>query len=270
MAGSSPRSRFWRFVDQLTLTKIGLAAAGLTLLPAAVYWLLSTYSESSYLAQSGVPDRSILDALYFSFVTAATLGSEDITPHGWARLVVCLQVTGGLILAGIGIAKLTSMQGRHMRALIHNAKGVWIEPCCLPDGKVLVSLSDFREEDGEFCYDGENFDGNGCPMGFFSSQFIGSSQMILKFKYSNHDSCTDYFGDGITSHRFIPDLASGVWNRHHATCQDFVKGFSIQFEGYRATPEEVAIIRGSDLAARKKLIRSYVSRARRSVPATGG
>lgn len=261
MASTSSRSKLWRIVDQLTLLQIGIFAAILTLLPAIGYWLLSIFTESSYIAERGVRDKSFLSALYFSFVSAVTIGSQDITPHGWARLILCVQVTGGLVLAGFGIAKLTSLHGRQMRSVIHGATGLWIEPCCLPDGKILVSLSNIYEADGEIFYDGENFDSSGKPRGFFSSHFISSANMILKFRYSNHDSCTDYFGDGITSHRFIPDPKSGIWNRHHATCKDFDKGFSIEFEGYRASDAEVDIINGSDASARIRLIKAHIKRA---------
>lgn len=247
----------WIFVDRITLTRISIAAIVLTITPALVYWLCSINSDVSYIGQPGIPTKNLWDAIYFSVITETTLGYGDIAPHGWLRLVAACQALGGVVLTGLGIAKLTAVQSRLFRATAYNAAGDWIEPIRMPDGKIIVSFSRIEERDGALCYHGENFDVDGLPLGVFGSQLLEAAGTTLIFRYSNRDSSVEYFGGGITTHRFMPDPLTGRWNRHHATCHDHDNKFTVQYEGFRATEEQTRIISGSDKKALVDLIKAY-------------
>lgn len=261
------KRHLWAFVDRLTLTRISAAVVALTLGSAGLYWLLSLYSSASYLAERGERTYSAWNALYFSIMTETTAGAADLVPLGWARAVASAQVLIGLILAGLAVAKLTSLHGKHVRAAVHKAAGVWIEPYEMPDGQFLVSFSVIYESDGELRYDGENLDEQGRLVGFFEGHLFESSPNILRFRYSNQDRCGDFFGEGITTHRFMSDARSGTCNRHQGNCRDWEKGIDILIQGYRATKEECAIINGTDPLARNKLVKAYVDRLRQPQPA---
>lgn len=251
-------SRFWSLVDRISFAWIGVLAAAGILVPAILYWIISVPGSENYIGQTGAPDHNFIDAAYFSFVTLASFGYGDIIPFGWARLLACVQVIYGLLLAGLAVAKLTATRSKDMRYASRMAVGDWIEPCRMPDGRCMVTFSIIYESGDGLAYDGENFDSAGEPLGFFQSVLIDSSKYHLRFRYSNRDSSIEYFGEGITSHRFTTDPNSGVWNRNHTTCRDFDHGITLQYEGYRASEEQSKIIHGSDLEARRFLVKVYI------------
>jgi hypothetical protein len=86
--------------------------AGVTF--AAVYTLLEDYQPLSF-AQNGQPVVAfkIPDALYFSFVTLATLGYGDIVPvTKAARALAVLEAVGGQLYMVVLVARLISLWGR--------------------------------------------------------------------------------------------------------------------------------------------------------------
>lgn len=264
------KRRLWGFIDRLTLTRISIAVLVLTFGSAAIYWSLSVYSSSSYLVENGARNTSPWSALYFSIMTETTAGAGDLVPLGWSRAIASLQVLTGLILAGLAVAKLASLQGKRMRATAHKATGTWIEPYRMPDGQILVSLSFIYEADGEIHYDGQNFDEHGNSLGFFTSRLLESAANVLTFRYSNRDSGAPYFGEGLTTHMFIVDQGSGLWNRHHCNCHDWRSDFKIKYQGYRASGEESAIISGPDEVPRCQLVTGYCDRLRQAGPSPPG
>jgi hypothetical protein len=113
--------------------------------------------------------------------------------------------------------------------------------------------------DGEMLrYDGENFDGDGTPKGFFYSKLIDGEGDLCRFSYSNKDSTGAYFKEGIANILFQGHDRTGRWNRYHGTAHDFGTKQSIVYEGVRASDEEVGTLSGSNFEARTKLIRHYI------------
>lgn len=86
--------------------------AGVTF--AVLYSLLEEYQPLSF-SQGGQPMAmlKIPDALYFSFVTLATLGYGDIVPvTGVARTLAVLEAVGGQLYMVVLVARLISLWGR--------------------------------------------------------------------------------------------------------------------------------------------------------------
>ena len=71
-----------------------------------IVWVAASYGY--YVLESGVNPRiqSVTDALYFSFVTASTVGYGDVTPVTPAGKIL----TGILIFVGIGLLGFASAQ----------------------------------------------------------------------------------------------------------------------------------------------------------------
>lgn len=106
--------RVAQFVDSLTIWQwCGLWFA-MILLCASTYWL-GALTPWPGLAQDGDPIRSdwygFADSLYFSFVTATTVGYGDIVPNSiWARALASTEAMGGMLLVGAVISRLLSAQ----------------------------------------------------------------------------------------------------------------------------------------------------------------
>jgi hypothetical protein len=75
-----------------------------------VYWVLQQLGPSSF-ALSGPLSRT--GAIYFSFVTLATLGYGDIAPRSEiARGLAIVEGIGGQLFLAVLIARLVSVYGR--------------------------------------------------------------------------------------------------------------------------------------------------------------
>jgi hypothetical protein len=68
------------------------------------------------------------DALYFSIVTISSLGYGDLRPIRAGRTVASVEVISGLILLGLGVAKLASArQESYVRRIYGNSKAAALE-----------------------------------------------------------------------------------------------------------------------------------------------
>lgn len=106
--------RVVRVVNSLTVRQwVGLWFA-MILLCASTYWL-GGLTPWPGLAQNGKAVRTdwygFADCLYFSFVTATTVGYGDIVPQAiWARALAATEAMGGMVLVGAVISRLLSSQ----------------------------------------------------------------------------------------------------------------------------------------------------------------
>lgn len=92
-----------------------------------VYWAAAAASQGSLLA-GGEPVAPTLEGLltsvYFSFVTALSLGYGDVVPAGWIRLLAVTEATSALLVFGFVIAKFLS---RRQDALIEEIHKIAFE-----------------------------------------------------------------------------------------------------------------------------------------------
>ena len=67
---------------------------------AGIYYLVNISHQGCFSLPSDIAERaSIIDFIYFSFVTVTTVGYGDIVPrHTFVRLLVLIQVLFGLLL----------------------------------------------------------------------------------------------------------------------------------------------------------------------------
>lgn len=87
-----------------------------------LYWAADTWHGHGLLAGALPVDASIegfLQALYFSFVTALSIGYGDVVPVGPARPLAIAEGAAGLIIFGCVISKLVSRRQEEMVEEIH-------------------------------------------------------------------------------------------------------------------------------------------------------
>jgi len=100
-------------MEQLThasYPKILLAWAVIILAASTLYFSLSFVPGPhgiSKLDTMDLPYR-FFNSLYFSIITATTVGYGDLVPHGFAKIIVCFQSVSSFFLATIFVAKLVS------------------------------------------------------------------------------------------------------------------------------------------------------------------
>ncbi len=87
------------------------------------YWLLATMWPRFALMTSGGPVpqglRGLLPALYFSAVTATSIGYGDIVPTGASRVLAVGEGIAGLILFGCVVSKFVSRRQEELIGQIH-------------------------------------------------------------------------------------------------------------------------------------------------------
>jgi Ion channel len=81
---------------------------------ALFYWTLEQIAPGSFAASG---EFSRMSAIYFSFVTLATLGYGDIVPRAdVARGLAIIEGVGGQLFLAVMVARLVSLYGREKRA----------------------------------------------------------------------------------------------------------------------------------------------------------
>ena len=87
-----------------------------------VYWLAGVVCGHGLRAgQEPIASNlaGLLTAVYFSFVTALSIGYGDVVPVGWFRLLAIAEGASGLLLFGVVISKLVSRHQEELTAEIH-------------------------------------------------------------------------------------------------------------------------------------------------------
>jgi Ion channel len=114
-----------RFVDALGDRSVGSLFRwwiAMVLICGGVFWLLD-WSPRLALVSGGRPvDTGVggfLSALYFSAVTATSVGYGDIVPIGVARVIAIAESLAGLLLFGCVISKFVSRRQEQLIGEIH-------------------------------------------------------------------------------------------------------------------------------------------------------
>jgi hypothetical protein len=255
-----PRSSAQALVDQLGVLQLIAIAVALTVLPAfGYYWLSGEQSVDGLISPDTNKTISMFDAVYLSVITEATLGYGDIRPIGWSRVIAMVQVIAGLLFAGLCVAKITSIQGRVIRLTFLLAGGDRIEACRMRDGTVMITLSRIYLGGKGLHYDGENYGSDGTPLGIFRGHAteIDLDGEFVAFDYSNKESSTDHFTEGVCTVKYTKDSKTKKWIRHQGTTDDIGTRTKTIYQGFRASVTESDVIHGSNSSALLSLISRY-------------
>ena len=103
------RKRLTIWLDKITFPKILVTWVTIIIIFGAIYFL--SISDSSHLInKDGKPTLSIVDSIYFSFITATTTGFGDVIPVGYFRFIAIAEVVFGLLLLAVVTSKLVSIK----------------------------------------------------------------------------------------------------------------------------------------------------------------
>jgi potassium channel LctB len=93
-----------------------------TLGSGLLFWLLSLLGVPVMRSGDAVVDggwTGILTSLYFSFVTATSVGFGDVVPIGVGRVIAVLEAAAGLLVFGCVVSKLVSARQEELTEDIH-------------------------------------------------------------------------------------------------------------------------------------------------------
>ena len=112
IAASITKMKQSSIFDRLSLLQvIGLWIMGI-LLFGFIYFSL-TFTNQPLINNNGPLTRDVIglgNSMYFSFITALTIGYNDIVPVGYAKLAVIIEAIFSIAILGIFIAKIVSVK----------------------------------------------------------------------------------------------------------------------------------------------------------------
>lgn len=110
-------------IERVSTAQLFLLWLGIILLCGGTYWLAG-FSHSQGLIERGgsyvdATLAGLLTSIYFSFVTATSVGYGDVLPLGWARMVAVAEAVTGLLIFGALVAKFVSRRQDELVREIH-------------------------------------------------------------------------------------------------------------------------------------------------------
>jgi hypothetical protein len=109
-------------VQQRSTLQLFLIWIGMILLSGFAYWLGALMGEHGLVAGGRPLDADLNgfgSALYFSFVTATSIGYGDIVPVGGARVIAVTEAITALLIFGAVVAKFVSHRQDELVSEIH-------------------------------------------------------------------------------------------------------------------------------------------------------
>src|SRR3989344_3551522 len=94
--------------DRLTFGHIFIIWACIITVFGILYHFFSGSASNLFYTRTGGPVSSMLDSIYFSFITATTTGFGDIIPHGFFKVIAIFEAISGLLLLAFVTSKLVS------------------------------------------------------------------------------------------------------------------------------------------------------------------
>jgi hypothetical protein len=110
-------------VERLSTAQLFALWLAMILLCGAAYWL-SGFLQRPGLIEEGVPVakslRGMAVAMYFSAVTATSVGYGDVLPVGPVRVLAVAEAVAGLLIFGLLVAKFVSRRQEELVREIHS------------------------------------------------------------------------------------------------------------------------------------------------------
>ncbi len=109
-------------IERCSTSELSLVWLAIILLSGVAYWIAAMAGRPALL-EHGAAVAGGLDglatAVYFSFVTATSIGYGDVLPVGMARILAVVETVGSLMIFGAVIAKFVSRRQEQLVSEIH-------------------------------------------------------------------------------------------------------------------------------------------------------
>jgi hypothetical protein len=109
-------------VANLSLERLIVVWFSMILVFGLIYWIAGVgmgmgLQAGSHLVKADA--QGFVTAIYFSFVTALSIGYGDVVPLGWFRLMAIIEGAAGLLIFGCVVSKLVSRRQEELTDQIH-------------------------------------------------------------------------------------------------------------------------------------------------------
>jgi hypothetical protein len=159
----------------------------ITVVFAGIYFELTIHSPLNGIHDASNGSISFGTCLYFSVVTESTLGDGNITPHGLSRACVIIQVSFGLMMVGLVVAKIVGARSFILARMSRMTEGDWVDCLTGTDGETVLGRTWIRGEQSGLCFQGTDFREDGRRAGSFISHSIAISKDKVSFNFQSFD-----------------------------------------------------------------------------------
>lgn len=108
------------FIDKLSFFKIFLIWFSTIFTFGVIFYFTNTTVHILTYTTDKAVRVGLTDSIYFSFVTAATIGYGDITPIGIGKVLAVLEGMLGMLMYGLVISKLVSVKQERILEEVYN------------------------------------------------------------------------------------------------------------------------------------------------------
>jgi hypothetical protein len=119
---ASHRLSWLERIAGLSLERLIVLWLGMIVVFGLIYWIAGVGMGMGLQAGSKAvkaDGEGFVTAIYFSFVTALSIGYGDVVPLGWFRLAAIIEGAAGLLIFGCVISKLVSRRQEELTEEIH-------------------------------------------------------------------------------------------------------------------------------------------------------
>lgn len=116
------RLSWFETVANFSLERLIVVWFGMIALFGSIYWLAGVgmgmgLQAGSHLVKAD--GQGLVTAIYFSFVTALSIGYGDVVPLGWFRIIAVVEGAAGLLIFGCVVSRLVSRRQEQLTDEIH-------------------------------------------------------------------------------------------------------------------------------------------------------
>ena len=186
---------------------------------AVLYTIIPLHSDSKLVDSIGNELSGYFNSLYYSFVITTTLGTSEMIPIKFLKLLTVLEVIGGIIIAGIAVNTIYSLPSKRVRQALKYSKGWWIEEIKFSETRKFYSFTLFYQEAHSLKKRGFNYDPDGSMHGTnYNGEIIAEHFPVLMSRYKNNSFSIDYT-NGIYEFEFQKSL-KGKYLEYRGGCYD--------------------------------------------------
>jgi len=225
-----------RIVDRLSVKWLLISYILWIAIFGIAYYLLPLFDPTSGSASGkGEIQKGFADAMFFSFGIGTNSDVSGLLPSGHAKWLSVVEVSGGILFAGLAINLLAIMPSKRTRVAERACRGWWMEEITIKGVQKFYSISNMTRCGDALRKNGRNYHPNGGQMDgtTYNGRLSTYDFPVIISQYLNSTPSKEYTNGFL---RIEMNMNSdGSYNSYTGMCFDQKYGGRDQIVGRRIT-----------------------------------